>query len=185
MTITLIKQRTLIGAICLVVLASVVLFHTRASANPSVYCREPLARATTTHSYLRAGYGTTTLTVDQCAQSDIAADSALLLLQITGTSTAPTLDMRVEYSADKIDWYPASAPLATLATSTQITGDSATTKLILANATTDYGGTGTATRFHRSMEIPMHTRYARVVFTMPAGSAQAALWAELVSRREI
>lgn len=67
------------------------------------------ADATSTLRYMTPGTATTTLPCAIGATHRSANDTVRLQIQVTATSTgvvAPTVNARVEYSYDNIDWYP-------------------------------------------------------------------------------
>lgn len=173
-------------ALGLLVFAGMVSFGSFAKANPSYFVRCQTASATTTVAYMSPGAATTTLTMpsSQCNMSGVTAvDSAILHIQYTASSTGPTLVFRVEHSQDGVDWYPETVALAANATSTQLSGDSATYKWIMATST-DNGGSGTSARLMRSYTITTPTAYTRVIFSVPASGGNGALWASLVAKEQ-
>lgn len=143
------------------------------------------ATATTTVAYLTPGTATTTLSSDlYSASSNTKANGALVAFQYTASSSAAALKARVEYSNDGVDWYAESIPLAETATTTLMTTTFREYSWNNFATTTDYGGSGTASRIHQSFSIATPTRYVRVKFYVPAGAGNGALWASLTPNKD-
>lgn len=143
------------------------------------------ATATTTVAYMTPGTATTTLTSDlYFSSSNTKASGALVAFQYTASSSAAALKARVEYSDDGIDWYPESVELNTVATTTLMTTTFREYSWSNFATTTDYGGSGTASRIHQSFSVETPTRYVRVKFYVPAGAGNGALWASLTPNKE-
>jgi hypothetical protein len=148
--------------------------------------------ASSTLNFMKPGHGTTTLTcpINSFARSE--SGLAILHFQVTATSTAvdkPALNARIEVSRDNIDWYPLAQP-ATItglnATTTPYTSDPYRGLSFRISTSTpyagDFGGSGTATRIHYSVEIPATEPFMRVVFTSPASGGNIGLWAEIYGK---
>jgi hypothetical protein len=149
------------------------------SANLAYFLRVESATATSTLSYMTPGTATTTISIDGGAS---ALDSALLTFQYTASGTAPVLKARVEYSSDKIDWYPQMTAIGQ-ATTTLIATPFLEYSFTL-STTTDNGGSGTSARVHGSLDIPTPTRYTRVKFYVPASGGNGALYTELTAKKQ-
>lgn len=150
--------------------------------------------STSTTSYIHAGgVATTTLTADVSTNKGTKADSAMVYLIVNATSTAnissPVIKARVEYSYDNLDWYPESAELSTLSTTTVMTGTYKERSFTLATSTTDYGGSGsvaapTSTTMY-AFKVDTPARYVRVKFYSPAPqAARLAIWAAIQPWKE-
>ena len=87
------------------VLTLVLFFGYQVKANPSYFTRYQMASATSTLTYMTAGTATTTLTFDTGVGAAGGADSAILNVQFTASSTSSVLNINYEYSQDNIDWY--------------------------------------------------------------------------------
>ena len=156
-----------------------------ANANPDFFCEDRLNAASTTLTFMTPGTATTTHTYENCGGTT-SARSAILFFQYTASTTDPLLNLRIEHSQDNIDWYPASVALEEFATSTSLTGDSATFDFTtLATSTNNNGGTGTDARLHRSLEIETPTQFTRVIFSLPIGTSNGAIWSQFVSKKEL
>lgn len=152
-------------------------------ANPS-FTAAPVstAAATTTLAFMSAGTGTTTLTYNSYSDGLLSIpDKALLVFQFTASTTNPQLLARVEYSDDNINWYPSSVAIS-VGTTTVQSGTFSDYRFSMSTTSSGgvFGGTGTAQRIHQSLPINTYTQYTRVVFTIPAGGSNGALWAELL-----
>lgn len=165
-----------------------------ARANPTMFPPSAYtAVATSTLAYMSPGTATTTLTYDaygicgtnEASQTLTGADDAQVNLQITASSTGPTINARVEESQDCIDWYPVAVPIAN-ATSTLYTSNPYQNySLVISTSTVSgYGGSGTSQRVHESFSIPIPERAVRVVFYDPAGGNNYGLWAQIVPSKQ-
>lgn len=165
------------------VIAAFSLFYT-VKANPSFFIRANNLvcgnfTATTSIAYLRFGIGTTTPTFDTGCAAAGSADSSVLAIQLTGSSTATTLNINFEYSQDGIDWYGGPATTTTSATVL------ATTYSLAFASTTFAGAVGTGNGIiYRLIAVPTPMRYVRAVETLPSGSTNGAVWAEFIAKRQ-
>lgn len=166
----------------------------KVEANPPSFVRSPISgqitglplTSTTTNNYITAGGVASTLEFDSAPGGTLyGSDSAILLMQYTATSSAMnSLKMRVEFSQDRVDWYPASTAInntAINATTTQLTGNFAEYQWTVATST-DNGGSGISSRIHQSLVIPTPTRYGRVKFYSVTGNG--GIWAEVVAKKQ-
>ncbi len=162
------------------------------SANQSTFCEDELSgstTSTTTPKYMTGGTATSTLPTTNCSGDGSAViDGAVLDIQITSTSTPPTLNIRIEGSMNNKDWYPEVYPVFTV-----VPGGMATTTLgttpyhsyqFLVSTTTDNGGSGDSQRVHLSFPIALNHRYNRIIFSLATSSAPATLYADLVGRKQ-
>jgi hypothetical protein len=175
-----------------VILCLGILFIGTAKANPLGFQRAQTGAATTTVAYLTPGTATTTLIYDAGIGQNLAADSAVLLIQLTASSTTTTLKWKLEYSQDnlcattpgKADWYSESVNNAAATASTTVeVRDTKEYSWLYASSTI---GTQTApnTPGMKKIDVPTPTRCVRAVFYLPAGSAGAAIWAEFVGKKQ-
>lgn len=174
-------------------------------ANPSQISETKTSSATSTPTYLAAStaLATTTLAIDTQGDGGASMDSGKLAIQFTASSTATQLKWKYEYANTTVingqvvdcsvlaiggqcDWYSESVNSA---------GTTATTTVEVQNfkeyswifASTTQGAiavTGSTTRALKIIDFPTPTRYARVVFYLPVGSPGAAVWADIVTKRE-
>lgn len=114
----------------------------------------------------------------------------MLLEQFSGSSTNSVLNTDVQYSQDGIDWYATS-----LAWTTDVTGNSATTSPALGNvekysfafASSTINEAAADSNFAKSdrvVMLPTPTRFIRAVFTLPTTSTNGAVWAEFVAKQQ-
>ena len=168
---------------------------TSVKANPSLFDRKQSAPATTTLAYMGPGTGTTTLAYDLTKSGQFGANSAVLLIQFNASSTNSTLAWKYEYAQgtgnadcvvnqDACDWYQSDAVLSSFATSTVHVRTFAENTWLFASSTigSSINPIGTSTKM---VEVPVPTRYVRVVYYMPVGSLRGAVWSEWVAKKEI
>lgn len=157
-------------------------------ANPSFWSFGSTSTATTSPVYMTPGTGTTTVTIDNMSGGTYASDSAVVLMQITATSTtdstAPILGVRIDGSYNGVDWYTQSNNITTTGTSTILTGFSGDYRINFASSTANLGASATTSRVHESFKIDTPLRYTRAVFYAPIGGGNMALWANLVAKKQ-
>jgi len=165
-----------------------------ARANPSYFAvGTSTSSASSSPAYMTPGAATSTTPVfDAYAQTfnggqTFKADSAGLLVQFTGSSTASVLNQSVEYSQDGIDWYrnfvidPNQVGTTTWPAFTVGTPFSSSWKF----ASSSVGGAAPAANNKRSTAavlVPTPFRYTRVVFSITGGNG--AVWAQFVPIKE-
>lgn len=168
----------LVGSLILMCLF-VAAFVPQVKASASFFLRKStnVNFSTTTTAFMSAGAATTTLVFDLGAGGAQAAESAVLLQQFVGSTTAAVMLTTIEYSQGTpgvacdtnqtaCDWY------ASTATSTTALG-------------IQPGGAGFVGSTTRSLiNIVTPTKYVRAVFTIPATSVNGAVYAEFVARRQ-
>lgn len=146
---------------------------------------------TTTINYMTPGTGTTTITYDTYLSvqggipNNLSAAATLALgIQFHASSSNSILAWRYEYSTDNIDWYSDDAQIAGSAT----TSPTYAVKTFSENYWSFATSTGGTSQSDKGMKlvrnIPTPTRYIRVVFYVPAGSANAAVWGEFLPKKE-
>lgn len=133
--------------VALVVIASIGVFVSKVSAQPSTLTVQTTATATTTVSYLTSGTGNFTYQIDSYPTyssskvfSMAGIDSVYLYAQVAASSTATTYTFQPQYSNNGVDWYNAGsqgtasgAGVVAVATSTTFTwqpGTVATTSMM-------------------------------------------------------
>lgn len=179
-------------AVITLILAIVMMFSVSfVQANPSFFIRQNNGVSTTATStmlgYLTPGTATTTIYFDSQANGNpYGAESAILALQLTGSTTpvagstvaTTTYKIGIEYaqagencitSPTSCDWYSDSS----FATTTTLGWQ--TEKGVLVASTTP-------TKIF--VDIPTPTRYTRTIISIPAGSTNGAVWAEFVAKKE-
>lgn len=134
--------------------------------------------ATTSVKYMTPGAATTTTNVYDAYLdgTNEAANSAILLIQMTGSTTpfnasvaTTTFNVALEYSQDNVDWYYNGV----FATSTQLGWE--TSNGVLLSSTTPS---------KIFVNVPVPTRYLRAVISIPNGSTNGAVYAQLVPAKE-
>ena len=169
-------------------------FNTQAAAT---------AAATTTITYMTPGAATTTLVYDSSqingtnqtntSGNYYSADSAILAVQLTGSSTATVLVTQLEYSTDNIDWYSnsmdvfAAGAIAIATPSTSYTWTFASSTIggvtpLLAPPASVGTGANRGDRNAKIVEIKTPVRYVRAVFTMTG--ANGSIYATIVPKKE-
>ncbi len=171
-----------------------------AYANQSAFTPQAkTSTATTTIDYLRPGLATSTVTYDSYGQNGtnqpvgykpITTDGAILFIQLTASSTVSNLTWSYEYSDDGIDWY-ADAIVPTIVNATSTGAQSLTPNnsysWLFASSTSKCDSTvptGTNTRGCKAVAVQTFSRYVRVVFSLPAGSANAGVYAQFIPRKQ-
>ena len=153
----------------------------KVSANPSTFTNIQLTAATTTPVFMSPGLATTTLTMDS---QNTAYDNASLLIQVTGSGTPATLQWQYQFSSDGVDWYEETANLAaSTATSTQETRTNVIHSWIHASTSGPFVSS-VSPRALKLVTVPTPTRFIRVVFYLPAGSPNGALWAQFTNKKQ-
>lgn len=142
------------------------------------------ANATTSLQYMTAGTATTTLTYDAYKDGLSTADGLSLLLQLTASSTVTKVLVNEEYSQDGIDWYQASQPaIVGNATTTSTVSLQAVPVFSWQFASSSPGLPATPSNDNtdaRMIPLSSHTRFVRVIITLPVGSSNAGIWAHLL-----
>lgn len=161
-----------------------------AHANPSFFARAQNGQScsgaalvsTSTFNGIAIGSGTTT--VNYCASgANFAADSAVLDLQMSASTTAPSVGVRIEHSYDGIDWY-GEVPITTNASTTDATfGEETVTFATSSVKVKGATGSGSASRIHLSFPIATPTRFTRAVIYGSTGSG--SLYAEIVAKQQV
>jgi hypothetical protein len=168
---------------------------TRTNAGPSAlfpncYINGTAAAGTGTSTrgaYITAGRATTTMECNVAAGTDTVPDYADLLVQMTASSTLSTLNMNVEYSMDGIDWYQNNLEQRATTTATHFIGGIVNRHSWGFASTTPGLGVvpSNASRDHKIVRIETPTKWVRVIFTVPVGSAASYVYAELVGRTQV
>lgn len=166
-------------------------------ANPTFYPAGKALNDTATTSFytMSAGTATATISYDAFANgNNTQSTNALLVIQFTASTSAPTLKARVEYSEDNIDWYPSNLAI-TVATTSLIANPFSEYQFNFGTSTFagDFGGTGVASttfgtspnaRIHQSLVIPTPLRYTRVKLYIPVSGGSGSLWAKILPWKE-
>jgi len=190
----------LIGLVLLVVGATVY-------ANPKFFLsRTATAVATTTVSYMTPGTSTTTLTYDTWSNPDnstIIRNERLAQLSLgvqihasstVDNATSTRLQWHYEYSNDNVDWYPESVFSHTNnATTTVDITDFHQYELLTSSSSVSGFSITDAFRDYRIVDVPVLTRYIRVIFSLKDDSVgiaglepenNGAVWAEFIPLKE-
>ncbi len=149
------------------------------------------ASATTSPAYIN-GWGTGTTTVS-CTSGSDGANSAVLAVEVNGSSTASIVNINVEESMDGLDWFPITPPQAASTTNPfviatrgafQITFASSTMGGVTAD-TGSLGVSGTNNRNDYVIDVPVRMKRVRAYATIPAAANNAAVWMQIIPRQSI
>jgi hypothetical protein len=140
--------------------------------------RTQTATATTTVAYMTPGTASTTITVDNSLNTP---NEMSLYVQLTSSTTATVLNWEYEYSMDQIDWWDEDLTPTSVAIADTQVQHSSTTITHVWNP-----GDANASTSNKVFIMPNKyaARYSRVVFTLPIGVDNGALWAEVVPIKE-
>lgn len=146
----------------------------------------PGGLATTTLSYMSAGNATSTYQIDANGQFSTTkplptmaqVDAGSILIVFNASSSASILNYQFQYSNNSVDWYPETQQQTLgstgLATSSPVTHSYTPLALVGPAA-------GTSTMI---AAIPnLQAYHERVVFSIPIGSPNGAVYAEVVTKR--
>lgn len=178
-----------------------------AEANPPVFSQTNTTggtnAATTSLVFIRGGLATSTVITDTAqfnGVGEIAGGMYLLMdIQFTGSSTPAILQWKNEYSngsncitaTSSCSWYPETNPIEPSLTVASTTNYLNPKINALAFATSTVGGLpyqGSASSLNfatssASVTVPIRARFVRTVFFTAPGSANVALWAEVLGLR--
>lgn len=188
-----IKQISIVAILIIVLVAGYVLLPSNdVIAAKTVFNVKPFLTVGTTtpitsngtFAHLKGGFSTTTTPIlDSYASGTYGAlDSATLLVQLTATSTPPTLKWRYEYSQDAVDWYSEDIELTTNASTTVHVRDFAEHSWVFTPST---AGPNSSTRSLKKIDVKTPLRYVRAVFYLPSDSSNAAVFTQWVSKNQI
>jgi len=186
----------LIGIVAVIIVtlvsASFILVGADATRFP---CGASLATATTTVTYQSAGNSTTTIVYDayclggtnqSYTGDNNPADSAVLLLDRTASSTLSQTRVEYEYSMDGIDWYKDRLSYDALNSTTTSPFFTGGVTLTWQFASTTFGGqSGALTRDSISIPVETPTRYVRAIITVPVGALNSSIWGRVVPKKEV
>jgi len=155
-----------------------------AGANPSFFSRgTATATATSTLRTQTPGTGTSTVNLSALVSGNTQTlDSAQLLVQWIGSSTASTLKINIECSDDNIDFYQNCGG-----------GVATSTIFVMAYAsTTSLGGQGLSElpkTFGAVVNTIVYTvntplRNVRAIISTPIGSLNNMVWAQFIAKRQ-
>lgn len=194
------KKISFLIALCLAVFATAFTLFRVAKANPSFFIGgQATASATTTLTYMTPGTATTTLPQPATNSGNATGiNTATLLVQFTGSSTASTINIAFEYAnsdsgvdcsvtQSACDWYRDSLMgyNAVVSTTTNTVSLGPTNVYSLPFASTSVGGAGgISSRTTRIINVQTPAQYVRAVITMPAGSLNGAVYAKFLPVKE-
>lgn len=194
------------GAVVFAVVAALLLAFSaipavrKADANQSTFATMATLganSATTTVTYITPGAATSTLQVSN-GDGSTALETAIVNFQVISSSTPPQLKIRPEVSSDGIEWYPISTPTSTTGTTSPLmayseylwsgqatsTGAVTTVGSEVASSTAGTPLNLVGTRYTGSLNLTNPEPFIRVVFYVPPGSPNIALWASIIAKRE-
>ncbi len=194
-----ITKKDFLGIAALIVTAVAAFFYSiPAHANPLRLAPVGVtAVATTSPVFMTAGTATSTIYLDAFAAAGAQQyDKVTVLEQLTASSTSTTLNTSIEYSDGvtgvdcttspaACDWYVDNTISMTNASTSQpyvLSNNNLNTYTWAYASTTQgrAGGVETANRGFKALTVPVTTRYVRVIFTLPSGSTNGAVWGKLV-----
>ena len=168
-----------------VILIGTILFAQKVTANPSFFANYAASSAaTTTVSYLKYGVGTSTLSFDAQTGTSQAMDSATLLTQFAGSSTASVLNISFEYSQDGIDWYKNRLSESTTTAPNIDLNVPNSYQWTFASTSALAGAAGTIATSTRIINVSTPTRFVRAVYTLTSTSQNGAVWAQFIGKRQ-
>lgn len=170
-------------------------FVNYASANPSgtlSTSTAPFNSATSSAVYIVAGTATTTTTFDSQADGGALADTAHLLLMMTGSSTSSILNVSFEYSDDNLNWFSDFTNFAaTTSLSVNLNLPKSYVWQYASSSPNLIGGVAigstTSIPITRVFFVPTPTRYVRAILTvpgLPTTVGQSQVWARWAAKRE-
>lgn len=178
----------------LIFLTAFALYYT-ARANPSFFLHSnTTATATTTLSYMTGGTATSTEVFDTGAGAAGSADTATLLVQFVGSSTASTLNIDIEYAdaagvdcvvtPSGCDWYRNNISNQATTTFVQSLNSRQSYTLPFASSTQGNGVVLNTNREPVILTVPTPTRYVRAIFSLAAAGTNGAVWKNFVGKRQ-
>lgn len=159
------------GVLTLAALLSVSLFGLTTHAAAPDFNSVSTAAATTSLTYITPGTATTTLTYDSLFTG---SDQAVLLTQLTASSTSSVLNITAQYSQDGIDWYGDNLIESVNSTSTPA-------KSIQVGNTYTWLAASTALT-SKAIFIPTPTRFTRIQYSMTG--AAGGVWGQMVAKKQ-
>lgn len=154
------------------------------------------ASATSTLNYMTPGTATTTVT---CAMGGDGANTAVLAIQVNASSSLTAYNIYAEESMDGQDWYPIAVNQSASTTNPYHLGARAYSSFLFASSTSGGGTLGNlfgasttfegfqavANRNHYTIDIPVRMQRVRAYAALPIGSANGAIWMQIIPRVEI
>lgn len=197
------KRSSLISIAGLALAAAIFLlygFAYQAKANPLDLITSNTT-ATTSLAYMTPGTATTTYYFDSYANGSAdqnATDKAMMLLQLVASSTSSSLKWQYEFSQgvtgvdcsatpSACDWYSDTIQSQVTATSTQTFNVTAPIAYQWNFASTSQNGASVAATNNRGLkviQVPTPARYTRVIFSVPVGATNAAVWATFLEQKQ-
>lgn len=185
-----------IGGVLITTLAFILFISNvpNVGANPSqlpIHGNCKTSSSTSSPYYIVANTATSTLTcdaynLDTNNVNPLSLNTASLLVRYQGSSTASIMNIKFEYSNDGSDWYQNTLGQVSFATSTQVKLGTLNSYSWQYSSSTNLGGgslvSATSTRI---IDVPVPTRYVRVIFSSEVAVYNGAVWAELVPKQEV
>jgi hypothetical protein len=174
-------------------------FASVAYANPLFFVSSAqTATATSTLTFMTPGTATTTLYFDSSVGAPgKAVDKAVLLTQLTASSTNTKLNIGVEYSngvagtdctlvPTACDWYADEQQNSVTATTSQAyqIGTPITYSWTYASTTQGGAAVGNSNIGLKVITLPMPTRYTRVFYSLGIGGTNGAVWGQIIPQRQ-
>lgn len=167
----------------------------KADANPSFFLQDKSAAASSTISYMTAGTGTTTNAFDTQGDGGFPTDSAVLGIILHATSTGTVLNWKYEYADStanvdcsvtplSCDWFQERLSSAVIASTTVMLQSAPVYSWTFATSSNAGGVSGITGTSTLMIDVPTPTRYVRVVFFLPVGSQNGAVWSEWIGKKQ-
>jgi hypothetical protein len=179
-------KKWLFSIVSLMVLTAfaLVLFSSRAGAQPSSVVFQATGATTNGVAYLVAGTATSTYQFDSgnFSSSKVLSmqtiDNASMFIEYVASSTSSILAWQFQYSNDGVNWYGENSSQTPILNSTLSETIEASTTI------THLWTPGVAATSTKAVVIPIiAAQHERVVFFAPTGAANGAIYAEISLKR--
>jgi hypothetical protein len=151
------------------------------STDPDFASTSPSHIATSTLNFMRPGTATTTLSapIDGIDQVD-------LFILFKASTTNSTLRWRYEYSHNNVDWYLGQEEMVPTEATSTVNVPATFTEYAwkYASSTAEASAGNADTAFKRVQVKDLGARYMRVKFYLPTGSANGAVYAEMLRKEQ-
>lgn len=154
--------------------------------------------ASSSPAYIGFGTATSTNSFDTQGDGALPAKSATLFVALTGSSSATTLNITLEFSQNNSDWYGDDIS-GVLGTSTQTITLTTPSKYTMLAATSSTIATGIESTpkntVYRAFTVQVPSRYVRAIFSMSSSTVlsagpnqqgtNGAVWSDFIAKKEI
>lgn len=183
---TIVRYKNVLWVVSILVALALIAGPALIKAATSYVSSQASATATSTMSFMSPGAATTTYQLDGLASNKVQEmgeiDSAAVYIAFNASSSSSILAYQVQYSNNNVDWYGESASLSTAnaniaSTSNAVTQEASTTVTHLWSP----GASGTSTK--AILLPPLPAKHERLIFSIPVGSANGAIYFETALKR--